>query len=162
MFVILGRDPIGAGLVRLWAAARPALEKAGDDAKIAEAIACADDMQAYCQNYNRQPYDALACLPFNMLADELRRRGATITNAPHGGDFEKSVNGVSSQSMELDFKEWAEILASILRATRPHVEASKLPGSNVPTLLSNLDGILESFATDAAKSGNSQVNSEKP
>jgi hypothetical protein len=53
-----------------------------------------------------------------------------------------------NSAMELDYKEWASILASILKATRPHVAASTLPGSNVPTLLSNLDGILESYGQD--------------
>jgi hypothetical protein len=56
-----------------------------------------------------------------------------------------------NSAMELDYKEWASILASILKATRPHVAASTLPGSNVPTLLSNLDGILESYGQDAAR-----------
>lgn len=86
MFIILGRDPIGAGLVRVWAAARPALEKPGDDAKIIEALQCANAMDDWCKSVGREPLSALACLPFEALADELRKRGATVTPIPHGGD----------------------------------------------------------------------------
>jgi hypothetical protein len=71
MFIVLGRDPIGAGLVRAWAAARPALEKRGDDAKIIEALQCANAMDDWCKSVGRQPFSALACLPFDVLADEL-------------------------------------------------------------------------------------------
>jgi hypothetical protein len=91
MFVILGRDPIGGALVRLWAAARPALEKAGDDQKITEAIHCSAAMDQWCVRVGREPWtSALTLLPFDMLAAELRRRGATVTPVPHGGDFSKS------------------------------------------------------------------------
>lgn len=55
MFVLLGRDPIGAALVRLWAASRPALNKPGDAAKIAEATACAAAMEAWCRKVGREP-----------------------------------------------------------------------------------------------------------
>lgn len=93
MFIILGRDPIGAGVVRAWADARPALQKRGDDAKIIEALQCANAMEDWCKKVGRQPYPLLACLPFDALADELRRRGAKVTPVPHGGDGETPAEG---------------------------------------------------------------------
>lgn len=87
MFVLLGRDPFGGALVRLWAEARETW-KPGDK-KIAEAVECSRAMDYWCRNRaGRAAYEsALSVLPFDMLAEELRRRGATVTPAPHGGDF---------------------------------------------------------------------------
>lgn len=45
MFVLLGRDKHAAGLARLWALLRA--KDDGDDAKIAEALACADAMDSH-------------------------------------------------------------------------------------------------------------------
>ena len=89
MFVLLGRDPLGAALVRMWCDARDAL-KPGDK-KIAEAANCAALMEAWCQNAaHRLPErNVLGLLPFEHLKAELERRGATVTTAPHGGDYEE-------------------------------------------------------------------------
>lgn len=86
MFVLLGRDPLAGALVRLWCDARDSL-KPGDK-KIAEAANCATLMEAWCQNAaHRMPErNVLALLPFEHLATELRRRGAIVEPAPHGGD----------------------------------------------------------------------------
>lgn len=89
MFVLLGRDPVGGALVRLWADARLPLDKPGDGPKIAEAVACAAAMDRWCEKVGRQPItSALSHLSFAVLEAELKRRGATVTPAPHGGDFE--------------------------------------------------------------------------
>lgn len=45
MFVLLGRDPMAATLVRAWATMRE--EQGEDPAKVAEARACADAMDAW-------------------------------------------------------------------------------------------------------------------
>lgn len=91
MFIILGRDPVGGALVRLWADARLPLVKPGDGPKIAEAVVCADAMDKWCEKVGREPIgSALSHLSFAVLAEELKRRGATVTPAPHGGDFESS------------------------------------------------------------------------
>lgn len=61
MFVLLGRDPQGADLVRLWAKRRE-LFKPGDP-KIKEALQCADQMEAWCRKIGRTPVtsgDAIA------------------------------------------------------------------------------------------------------
>lgn len=86
MFVLLGRDPVGGALVRLWAEARETL-KPGDK-KIGEAQECAASMDAWClRTAGREVHGVLALLPFDMLAAEMARRGATVTPAPRGGDF---------------------------------------------------------------------------
>lgn len=79
MFVLLGRDKIGASLVAMWADARESLGE--DPAKLAEARECAGNMLRWCaHDANKQPLHALQLLPFNDLARELRRRGATVTS----------------------------------------------------------------------------------
>jgi hypothetical protein len=51
MFILLGRDPMAATLVRAWAEMR---EDAGEDpAKVAEARACADAMDAWAANLGK-------------------------------------------------------------------------------------------------------------
>ena len=85
MFILLGRDPAAGALVRLWCDIRDEA-KPGDEknaAKISEAAACATAMEAWCQNAaHRLPVrNALSLLPFDYLAAELRRRGATVTPA---------------------------------------------------------------------------------
>lgn len=77
MFVLLGRDKIGASLVDLWADFR---ENAGEDpAKVAEARLCAENMRQWCSRQTGKfPLRILQCLPFETLANELRLRGATV------------------------------------------------------------------------------------
>jgi len=86
MFVLLGRDPIGGALVRMWCDARETLKPG--DAKIPEAASCATMMETWCRvEAGRLPErNVLALLPFEPLAAELRRRGATVTPVPHGGN----------------------------------------------------------------------------
>lgn len=89
MFIVLGRDPIGGALVRLWACARPALEKSGDPPKIVEAVQCAAMMDDWCKSVGREPWgNVLDLLPYDVLKEAMERRGATVTPAPHGGDYE--------------------------------------------------------------------------
>ena len=77
MFVLLGRDPVAASLVFLWADAREAL-KPGDP-KVREAKDCATNMLIWCAHEaKRWPSHVLELIPFEMLAAELRRRGATV------------------------------------------------------------------------------------
>lgn len=52
MFILLGRDPQAAQLVRNWAVARRA---AGEDAMAQEAMECADAMERFCNNKNKAP-----------------------------------------------------------------------------------------------------------
>jgi hypothetical protein len=78
LFVLLGRDPQAADLVRLWAEGRDFLN-GSDDPKIAAALTCADAMAQWCkQTTGSEPVSALTLLPFEWLAAELRRRGATV------------------------------------------------------------------------------------
>lgn len=64
MFVLLGRDPFAAELVRAWADSR---EKAGEDAaKVAEARKCADDLEAWCRNVGKTPRGLLLPDPLKL------------------------------------------------------------------------------------------------
>lgn len=61
MFVLLGRDQSAALLVRLWALVRHGRVESGarppsDAEKVAEALKCADDMEAYCKKMGRYPF----------------------------------------------------------------------------------------------------------
>jgi hypothetical protein len=60
MFVLLGRDPFAATLVRMWANAREARGNPMDAEKIAEARACADALDRYCEGIGRAPVDIMA------------------------------------------------------------------------------------------------------
>src|SRR5574340_580602 len=51
MFVLLGRDVAGASIVRMWAATREAMGE--DPEKIAEALACADAMEAWARKLGK-------------------------------------------------------------------------------------------------------------
>lgn len=87
MFIVRGSDPIGASLVAMWADARETLDET--DPKIADARECARNMLVWCAHEAlKTPQHALWLLPFEALARELRRRGATVTPVPHSGDFE--------------------------------------------------------------------------
>lgn len=84
MFVLLGRDRLAPSLVQLWIEARISLGENSD--KIEEARTCVDAMKQHLFQMRKQRVDALDCLPFNMLADALRKRGATVVAAQHGGN----------------------------------------------------------------------------
>lgn len=65
MFVLLGRDKHAAGLVRLWALLR---QRAGEDeAKIAEALQCADGMDDYAVKLGKVASPAEAGRTFEPL-----------------------------------------------------------------------------------------------
>ncbi len=56
MFILLGRDNLAPDLVRLWAAKR---RTAGEDpAKVAEALACADAMEAWQRKLQLEMWEA--------------------------------------------------------------------------------------------------------
>ena len=75
MFVLLGRDPFGAELVRLWADGR---EAAGEDpSKVAEARACADQMEAWCRAQGKVPRTLRD-------VDQMDELGATIRRGRFG------------------------------------------------------------------------------
>lgn len=78
-FVLRARDPQAANLVRLWAEGRDFLH-GSDDPKVAEALACAQAMEQWrTRNDATAAVEALTLLPFEMLAAELRRRGAIVS-----------------------------------------------------------------------------------
>jgi len=54
MFVLLGRDPSAAQLVRMWAYVRQAAENEEDLNKIKEALECADAMELWAQKLGKQ------------------------------------------------------------------------------------------------------------
>lgn len=76
MFTLLGRDPIGGSLVRLWAEAREQL--ATDPAKINEANDCAALMDAWCRSVGREPAEVLDLIPFPLLAAAIQRRKGVV------------------------------------------------------------------------------------
>jgi len=53
MFVLLARDRHAAGLVRLWALLRA--KDGEDEAKVAEALACADAMDQHARSIGKDP-----------------------------------------------------------------------------------------------------------
>ena len=87
MFILLGRDPQAADLVQLWAEGRDFLQ-GSDDPKVPDARRCADAMANWCVcRAGGKPVAALTLLPFEMLAGELRRRGAVVLpGSSYGGD----------------------------------------------------------------------------
>ena len=87
MFVLLGSDPQAADLVRLWAEGRDFLH-GPDDPKVAAAQACAGAMEQWCARRTANgPVAALTLLPFELLAAELRRRGASVIPCGFEGDL---------------------------------------------------------------------------
>lgn len=85
MFVLLGRDRMGASIVRLWALAREG-EGLTANEKLEEAYQCACAMADHAESLGKTALNALDYLPFDVLQRALERRGATVTPAPHGGD----------------------------------------------------------------------------
>ena len=83
IFILRGNDPQAADLVRLWAEGRDFLLGSADP-KIAAARQRADAMTQWCLRQDKKPVAALTVLPYEMLATELRRRGASVT---HEGDL---------------------------------------------------------------------------
>lgn len=86
MFVLRGCDPQAADLVRLWAEGRDFLQGAADP-KIAAARQCAEAMVRWCVLQGKNPVAALKLLPFELLAAELRDRGATVTPCAYDADI---------------------------------------------------------------------------
>lgn len=86
-FLLRGCDPQAADLVRLWAEGRDFLQGA-DDPKVGAARECADAMSQWCLRMGKSPVQALKLLPFELLAVELRQRGATVTPGAYDGDVD--------------------------------------------------------------------------
>jgi hypothetical protein len=85
MFILLGRDKFAGSLVELWAEARESDDE--NATKVQEARDCAGEMREACRATGKLPKDVLDWIPFEMLADALRRRGATVTpSVAHGAD----------------------------------------------------------------------------
>lgn len=81
MFVLLGRDRHAATLVRVWALLR---HREGEDAaKIAEALACADKMEAWARSLDKPT-------PFNDRALEALLIAATEGMEQHPDDYNHS------------------------------------------------------------------------
>jgi hypothetical protein len=80
MFIMLGRDRIGGSLVRLWASVKETFQE--DRKKLTEARECAAAMDAWCQEKNGMYHDAMAWLPFDVLAAEWKRRGLPMPVTP--------------------------------------------------------------------------------
>lgn len=87
MFILLGRDPQASDLVQLWAEGRDFLQ-GSDDPNIEAARKVADAMANWCVcRAGGKPVAALTLLPFEMLAAELRRRGAMVLpGSSYGGE----------------------------------------------------------------------------
>jgi hypothetical protein len=70
MFVLLGRDPMAGALVRLWALMR---EEAGESAdKVAEAISCAEQLDAWVRSLGKKPVHELLDITPLDLAQQLQ------------------------------------------------------------------------------------------
>ena len=91
VFILRGRDPQAADLVRLWAEGRDFLQGPTDPSPI-EARECADAMIQWCLRQGAEPVSALTLLPFESLAAELRRRGATVTAGAHDVDISDGLD----------------------------------------------------------------------
>lgn len=80
MFTLLGRDKFGASLVRLWVAARQAISggSRAETEKLLEAGVVSSDMQKWCQSKKGFSHEVLEWLPFDILAQELTRRGIPL------------------------------------------------------------------------------------
>jgi hypothetical protein len=82
VFTLLGRDPVAASLVLLWAAAREGY----GDMRFDQSTGAFQKhvvMQGWCKTQcGKEPVDVLDMLPFDMLADAMRKRGASVTPAP--------------------------------------------------------------------------------
>jgi hypothetical protein len=70
MFVLLGRDPMAGALVRLWALMR---EEAGENPeKVAEAISCAEQLDAWVRSLGKKPVHELLDITPLDLAQQLQ------------------------------------------------------------------------------------------
>ncbi|MES2415138.1 MAG: hypothetical protein V4614_15130 [Pseudomonadota bacterium] len=80
MFILLGRDRFGASLVRYWVAARNALSGGSrqETEKLLDASVCSSDMKKWCEEKKGRSLDVLEWLPFDILAQELTRRGIPL------------------------------------------------------------------------------------
>lgn len=60
MFVLLGRDPLAGALVRLWAETRRGMGE--DPKKVAEALKCADALDAWAKARDKTPRKLLGAV----------------------------------------------------------------------------------------------------
>jgi hypothetical protein len=80
MFVLLGRDKFGASLVALWTLAREADGESAD--KVAETRDCEAAMKQWVYALRKKSENVLDFVPFDVLAQALRKRGARVMPAP--------------------------------------------------------------------------------
>jgi hypothetical protein len=79
MFTLLGRDPVAASLIRLWAAARERLvTKPTPPDRIADARAIAAAAFGWCTSEGHGPVDVLDLLPIDVLTAAVSRRGYDV------------------------------------------------------------------------------------
>ncbi len=88
MFVLLGRDPAAAAIVRLWTALRERLGEK-DRAMLAEATACSTEMEAWARSLGKDPNAATRELsslilggPRRETCAKCRVRPITTANSP--------------------------------------------------------------------------------
>lgn len=91
MFILLGRDKFAPTLVELWAHARESDCEAMD--KVTEARDCVAAMRQELYVRRKAEANVLDYVPFELLAEALRRRGATVTPAPIADDGEPLNSG---------------------------------------------------------------------
>lgn len=138
LFTLLGRDPLGASLVTLWALARDVLADQRPDPgrereKVAEAMTCVDAMKQWLYSLRRVEVNVLDVLPFDILAAALRRRGAIVTPVPFGGDQEpppaKPVTETHVDRMRAEHSRLAADLAKLERFIGSNPIFSTLEGA---------------------------------
>lgn len=92
-FMLLGRDPVAASLVCLWAAVRAEAQNIKPTApdRIADAMVIAEHMAVWCALDGREVIDVLDYLPLDVLASALGRRGHNVV--PGGAIIAAELRG---------------------------------------------------------------------
>lgn len=80
-FTLLGRDPLAASIVSLWAYARNSAKgqaaKPTSPEKLLDAAVICEHMEIYCRDNGGESLDVLDLLPVEALQEAIRRRGVT-------------------------------------------------------------------------------------
>lgn len=87
MFVLLGRDPLAGAVVALWAAC--AKLQGADEAKVMEAVGCADAMEAWALSKGKDPSALRGYL--EEIVEALLKREQEGQQAPAMSDTKASV-----------------------------------------------------------------------